>query len=98
MATPQRKPLKLLNNRVAPPPIESEIAEPVMPVEPLRAIRQANRAGKRAVTVYVSQSVWAELRVLSARSSSPGNRITTQELMEEAINLLFQAHNVPQPA
>jgi hypothetical protein len=96
MAPPHRKPLQLLNNRVAAePPVET--SQPSEIVDLPRANRQANREGKRAVTVYVSQEVWAELRVLSARSSAPGARITTQELMEEAISLLFQAHNVPHP-
>jgi hypothetical protein len=98
MATPQRKPLQLLNNRVAPEPPPSPETIPVPQRPAPVGSRQANREGKRAVTVYVSQEVWTELRVLAARKSSPGARVTTQDLMEEAINLLFQAHSVPHPA
>jgi hypothetical protein len=92
MSQPQRKPMSLLGNRVAEP-APAEAPSPV----PTQATRQANREGKRAITVYVSQPVWEELRVLSARSSKPGARITSQELMEEAIALLFQSRGVPDP-
>jgi hypothetical protein len=95
---PQRKPLALLGNRTAPEP--EPVPQAVVPVAPAPATavsRQANREGKRAVTVYVDQPVWEELRNLSTRLSRPGARVTTQDLMEHAMNLLFQDKQVPSP-
>lgn len=96
---PQRKPLALLGNRTAPEP--TSVPQAVMPVASAPAApapRQANREGKRAVTVYVDQTVWEEIRNLSTRLSRPGARVTTQDLMEHAIDLLFQDKQVPVPA
>ncbi len=51
--------------------------------------QQASRIGKRAVTFYVSQDAFRQLGVFSAQSD-----ITVQDLMQEALDLLFQSHGL----
>ena len=95
MPAPARKPMALMGNRTAVPPLA---AAPTPAPMPTRVARQANREGKRAVTVYVGDDTWEALRLLAIRlTRSRGQRATSQELMTEAIELLFQSHNVPPP-
>jgi len=102
MATPARKPLSLLGNRVAPKAVEppATVQEPdgAPIVTASGGSRQPNRENKKAVTTYVRPAVWGTLRNLAVDQSNRRNeRITSQVLMEEALALLFQNYNVPMP-
>lgn len=55
--------------------------------------RQANRQGKRVVSVFVEPEVWMQLKMVSVRSGT-----TLQDLMIEAVDLLFQQHGAPRIA
>jgi hypothetical protein len=53
------------------------------------AQRQASRQGKKIVTYYVEPEPFVQLKVLAARSGK-----TVQDLNLEALNLLFEKHQV----
>ena len=51
--------------------------------------RPPSRQGKRVLSVYLKPEAWKQLRMLSVNLESP-----TQNLGEEAINLLFEKHRL----
>jgi hypothetical protein len=51
--------------------------------------RQRSRQGKKVVTYYVDPEPFTQLKVLSAKTG-----ITVQDLNIEALNLLFERHQV----
>ena len=51
--------------------------------------RQRSRQGKKVVTYYLDHEPFMQLKVLSAKTG-----ITVQELNIEALNLLFERHQV----
>jgi hypothetical protein len=51
--------------------------------------RQKSRIGKRAVTFYVGSDAFRQLGVLSAQTDR-----TIQDLMQEAVDWLFQQHGL----
>lgn len=51
--------------------------------------RQRSRQGKKVVTYYLDPEPFTQLKVLSAKTG-----ITVQELSLEALNLLFERHQV----
>ena len=53
------------------------------------ALRQRSRQGKKIVTYYLDPEPFTQLKVLSAKSG-----LTVQELNLEALNLLFEKHQV----
>jgi hypothetical protein len=53
------------------------------------APRQASRQGKKIVTYYLEPEPFVQLKVLAAKSGR-----TVQELNLEALNLLFEKHQV----
>jgi hypothetical protein len=53
------------------------------------APRQASRQGKKIVTYYLEPEPFVQLKVLSAKTGK-----TVQELNVEALNLLFEKHQV----
>lgn len=63
-------------------------AAPSAAVEP-RTVRPPSRQGKRIVSTYVDQDAWMQLRMLNLRTGR-----STQELMVDAIDLLFQQHGL----
>jgi hypothetical protein len=54
-----------------------------------KAQRQTSRQGKKIVTYYLDPEPFVQLKVLAARSGK-----TVQELNLEALNLLFEKHQV----
>ena len=81
----------------------SEAPKPVGTPEPLHPMadpsvqptpqkvkpRQQSRIGKRAVTFYVSPEAFRQLGVLSAQTDK-----TIQKIMEEALDWVFQQHDM----
>jgi hypothetical protein len=53
------------------------------------ATRQASRQGKKVVTYYLEPEPFVQLKVLAAKTGK-----TVQELNLEALNLLFEKHQV----
>jgi hypothetical protein len=51
--------------------------------------RQQSRQGKKVVTYYLDPEPFTQLKVLSAKTG-----ITVQDLSLEALNLLFERHQV----
>jgi len=73
--------------RAVPPPEPTQ--EPAPVPEP-KSARAPSRAGKRAVTFYVPEEAWAQLRTFTIRE--PGASV--QSLMAEALNDLFSKRGV----
>ncbi len=74
----------------APSPTQ-QTQEPKQPAPPAgpRTVRPPSRQGKRIVSTYVDQDAWMQLRMLNLRTAR-----STQELMLDAIDLLFQQHGL----
>ena len=51
--------------------------------------QQPSRNGKKVVTVYLSESVWRELKVLAAKTDS-----TIDGLMRRGLDHVFSEHKV----
>ena len=51
--------------------------------------RPVSRRGKRVVGTYINPDAWMQLRILGLRSGR-----STQDLMVDAIDLLFQQHGL----
>ena len=66
----------------------AEAAQPAASAGPHTA-RPPSRQGKRIVSTYVDQDAWMQLRMLNLRTGR-----STQELMVDAIDLLFQQHGL----
>jgi hypothetical protein len=63
-------------------------AQPTAQARGAGGSRQApSRAGKRGVTFYLPENEWKALRRLSVDADA-----TLQDLMEEAVGLLFKKH------
>jgi hypothetical protein len=85
----KRPSLKALDRRL---PVVSEPAheESGGSPAPARTTRpQPSRAGKKVVTVYLSESVWRDLKVLAAKTDS-----TIDGLMRRGLDHVFAEHNV----
>jgi hypothetical protein len=65
------------------PPVMAPQATPA----PQKSYQSPSRAGKRGVTFYLPEDEWRRLRVLSVNTDVP-----IQELMAEAVGLLFNRH------
>lgn len=52
-----------------------------------------SRANKRAITFYLSEEAWEQLRTLSVRERTP-----THMLCRESVNLLFAQRDLPRIA
>jgi hypothetical protein len=92
MARPNPKDLfRGLDAKAAPRLVNSEA--PVVAVDTVTvnhtAPRQRSRLGKKIVTYYLDPEPFTQLKVLSAKSG-----LTVQELNLEALNLLFEKHQV----
>lgn len=72
----------------APPAVSDE-----QPRRAQAATRVASREGKRVVSVYVEGEAWMQLRMLGLRSQR-----STQDLMLDALDLLFTEHGQPRIA
>ena len=67
-----------------PTSVPTTIAEPTAP-----KLRPPSRRGKRNVNFVLSEHAWEQLSILSIR-----NRTPIQSLMQEAVDLLFQANGL----
>jgi hypothetical protein len=65
-----------------------EIAATKKPSAKVKA-RPPSREGKRVLSVYLTPEAWKQLRMLSLNLES-----STQNLGEEAVNLLFEKHRL----
>jgi len=61
----------------------------VTEINPVVPARQASRQGKKVVTYYLEPEPFVQLKVLAAKTGR-----TVQELNLEALNLLFEKHQV----
>ena len=66
---------------------EPSTAFPIQSAPP--TARPPSRRGKRIVGTYVDQDAWMQLRMLNLRTGR-----STQDLMVDAIDLLFQQHGL----
>lgn len=70
-------------------PIEMPTKTEAPPLIARPKARPPSRQGKRVLSVYLKPEAWKQLRMLSVNLESP-----TQNLGEEAINLLFEKHRL----
>ena len=78
--------------RPAQQPPALAVVEPAAPTS-TAMMRPPSRAGLRAVTSYVNTEAHAQLAVLAIeQGQSKKRRVTTQELMTEAMNDLFRKY------
>lgn len=91
MAKPDAKNLfRGLDDKAAPKPAApAAIAAPSRERLQSTAPRQRSREGKKVVTYYLDPEPFMQLKVLAAKSG-----VTVQELNIEALNLLFEKHQV----
>lgn len=79
------------------PPAEAQPVQ-VAPSRPV-SVKPPSREGLRAVTTYVSHEAHAQLAMLAIeRGQVEKRKVTTQELMIEAMNDLFRKHGKSQIA
>jgi hypothetical protein len=67
---------------------------PASPAEELAPVsgggkQQPSRVGKKVVTVYLSESVWREVKVLAAKTDD-----TIDGLMRRGLDLVFAEHKI----
>ena len=74
-----------------PPPNSERLTSRTRQRRPLKAQGQRQRSGqgKKVVTYYLDPEPFMQLKVLSAKTGKP-----VQELNLEALNLLFERHQV----
>jgi hypothetical protein len=74
----------------AVPTTETSEATPV-PAKPRRKTpaRPPSREGKRSIACFANEETWEQLSILSVRTRRP-----VQDLLLEAIDLLFQANGL----
>jgi hypothetical protein len=79
-----------LDAKASPGLVKSRAAATVTADAPsTNAHRQRSRLGKKIVTYYLDPEPFTQLKVLSAKKG-----LTVQELNLEALNLLFEKHQV----
>lgn len=93
---------KSLTDALAEAPAPANV-EPALPPEPRRSNRSSavrpDRVGKTNVTGYFDKPVKWELQELATeRSRALGRKVTTQELLAEALNDLFKKYGKPEVA
>lgn len=93
---------KTLTDALSEPEPEAVSAEPPAPRaahRPLSSAARPDRAGKTNVTGYFDKIVKWELQELATkRSRELGRKITSQELLAEALNDLFKKYGRPEVA
>ena len=77
----KRPSLKALDRR----PPEPEAPPPIAP----KPRPQPSRAGKKVVSVYLSESVWRDLKVLAAKTDK-----TIDGLMKEGLDRIFAENGI----
>jgi hypothetical protein len=83
---PKRPSLKALERH---PPVAHPVEEAAPSTTAPRGQQQPSRVGKKVVTVYLSESVWRDLKVLAAKTDS-----TIDALMRRGLDHVFAEHNV----
>lgn len=68
------------------PPLRAPIVAAKTAPPAAKSYQAPSRTGKRGVTFYLPENEWKELRILSVHGD-----VSIQELMEEAVRLLFNA-------
>jgi len=89
-----KRPSLFATNAAQPAPVGAEppdsLPEIVAKKSPAKSkARPPSREGKRVLSVYLKPEAWKQLRMLSVNLES-----STQNLGEEAINLLFEKHRL----
>lgn len=77
------------DEKAAPSAPAAASAEPTPAASSDAAARQRSRQGKKVVTYYLDPEPFTQLKVLSAKTG-----ITVQDLSLEALNLLFERHQI----
>jgi hypothetical protein len=77
------------DEKAAPAAAVSAAPEPLRLASNDATARQRSRQGKKVVTYYLDPEPFTQLKVLSAKTG-----ITVQDLSLEALNLLFERHQV----
>ena len=80
----KRPSLKGVERSPAPAHVEDATPAPVAAIK-----QQPSRVGKKVVTVYLSESVWRETKVLAAKTDS-----TIDALMRRGLDLVFAEHKI----
>jgi hypothetical protein len=71
-------------------PTAAVVEESAAPIPPTaRSKSQPSRTGKKVVTVYLSESVWRDLKVLAAKTDS-----TIDGLMRRGLDHVFAEHKI----
>ena len=86
MLMSKRPSLKALERHSTPPTAAEELAAGQTAT---RGRVQPSRIGKKVVTVYLSESVWRELKVLAAKTDS-----TIDQLMRRGLDHVFAEHKI----
>jgi hypothetical protein len=80
-------------------PIELEEKPAAKPAARVRSEPRPDRAGKTNITGYFDKPVKWELQDLATeRSRALGRKVTTQEILAEALNDLFKKYGKPEIA
>jgi hypothetical protein len=77
------------DEKAAPSAVITAAPDPMPAASNDATARQRSRQGKKVVTYYLDPEPFTQLKVLSAKTG-----ITVQELSLEALNLLFERHQV----
>ena len=77
------------DEKAAPTPAISPAPQPTPAASNDATARQRSRQGKKVVTYYLDPEPFTQLKVLSAKTG-----ITVQDLSLEALNLLFERHQI----
>lgn len=78
-----------LDAKAAPKVSTAEQPETTAKASQVSTQRQRSRQGKKVVTYYLDPEPFMQLKVLAAKTG-----VTVQELNLEALNLLFERHQV----
>lgn len=77
------------DDKAVPTPAPAAAPEPPRDLPPDAAARQRSRQGKKVVTYYLDPEPFTQLKILSAKTG-----VTIQDLSLEALNLLFERHQI----
>lgn len=77
------------DDKVGPSAAVAPLPEPLPRPSNDTAARQRSRQGKKVVTYYLDPEPFTQLKILSAKTG-----ITIQDLSLEALNLLFERHQI----
>ena len=83
----KRPSLKAIERHPSAAAIVEEVSQTPPPAT--HGKQQPSRAGKKVVTVYLSESVWRELKVLAAKTDS-----TIDGLMRQGLDHVFAEHRI----